>query len=144
MIVRLLVIDSIFKTISQTYGGFGDSVCYEWQEPDGVTYKWRAASPGASVWTVKHEITTAREGSGKVPPLRNVENSYKTWNSAIQCNLLVTFSGNIQCDSQPIIDDMFLAYVHFKTVKHSMARPVASLKTAGHRSQVMGHRNDPY
>ena len=44
--------------------------------------------------------------------------------------------GNIQCDSLPVIDDMFHAYVHFKTVKHKVTRPVASLKTArGHRSQ---------
>ena len=38
---------------------------------------------------------------------------------------------------------MFHAYVHFKTVKHAMARPVASLKTAGHRSQAMGTELTP-
>ena len=52
--------------------------------------------------------------------------------------------GNIQCDNQPIIDDMFHVYVHFKTVKHTVARPVASLKTAtGHRSQAMGTELTP-
>ena len=47
---------------SQTYGGVGNSVCYEWQES-----RWCDLSGGRQApehRCVKHEIASAREGSG--------------------------------------------------------------------------------
>ena len=50
---------------SQTYGGVGNySVSYEWQEPDGVTQSGGRQAPEHRC--VKHEITSAREGSGEM------------------------------------------------------------------------------
>ena len=67
---------------SQTYGGVGNSVCYirvartRWCDLSGER---QAPEHGC----VKHEITSAREGSGEAPHQRNVENSNLKY-----CNLV--------------------------------------------------------
>ena len=67
---------------SRAYGGVGNSVCYEWQEPD-----LSGGRQAPEHRCVKHEITSAREGSGEAPPQRNVENS-----NLKLCNLVQSIS----------------------------------------------------
>ena len=67
---------------SKTYGGVGNGVCYEWQEPDGVT--WVEGAKPSSIDVSKHEIKRGRglgRGLGEPLPRKNLK--IQTWNSAI-------------------------------------------------------------
>ena len=85
---------------SQTYGGVGNSVCYEWQEPDSV-----ARVEGAKRLSIKGKARAEGEardkkkgvlGRGLGEPLPRKNLKIQTLNSANWCNKnqnLVNFSG---------------------------------------------------
>ena len=56
---------------SQTYGGVGNSVCYEWQEPDGVTQSGGRQAPEHECG--KHEISVLGRGPGRPFPRESLK-----------------------------------------------------------------------